>query len=83
MDSCIFLGSDSGYSASKDDHVHLEEEDEAPSMDSSRESINDLPSQDTAADRSTEIIIELQVKHCFYFSFLFVYVNTFYLITLL
>ncbi|KAK9984845.1 hypothetical protein SO802_034370 [Lithocarpus litseifolius] len=60
LDSCIFLGANSSYSASKDDQVYLDEENEAPHTSSSRESINDVPSQDTMADRSTEFIIELQ-----------------------
>ncbi|XP_065619172.1 uncharacterized protein LOC112023786 [Quercus suber] len=60
LDSCIFLGANSSYSASKDDQVYLDEENEVPHTSSSRESINDVPSQDMMADRSTEFIIELQ-----------------------
>ena len=63
LDSCIFLGANSSYSASKDDQVYLDEENEVPHTSSSRESINDVPSQDTVADRSTEFIIELQVQY--------------------
>ncbi|KAK7813102.1 hypothetical protein CFP56_005752, partial [Quercus suber] len=62
LDSCIFLGANSSYSASKDDQVYLDEENEVPHTSSSRESINDVPSQDMMADRSTEFIIELQVQ---------------------
>lgn len=63
LDSCIFLGANSSYSASKDDQVYLDEENEVPHTSSSRESINDVPSQDMMADRSTEFIIELQVQY--------------------
>ncbi|KAK4844286.1 hypothetical protein QYF36_018501 [Acer negundo] len=60
LDSCILLGANSSYSASKDDGVYLEVGDEDPHLDSSRETMNDLQSQNTAGDRSTEFIIELQ-----------------------
>lgn len=70
LDSCIFLGSDSGYSVSRNDQVQLEGQDDAPLTESSR-SINDQPSEDTLVDRSTEFIIELQVKFGFIFSFQF------------
>ena len=63
LDSCIFLGANSSYSASKDDQVYLDEENEVPHTSSSRESISDVPSQDTMADRSTEFIIEFQVQY--------------------
>ena len=63
LDSCIFLGANSSYSASEDDQVYLEEENDDPHAGSSSESINDVPPQDTIADRSTEIIVELQVKY--------------------
>ncbi|KAJ7011238.1 hypothetical protein NC653_001613 [Populus alba x Populus x berolinensis] len=59
LDSCIFLGSDSGYSVSRNDQVQLEGQDDAPLTESSR-IINDQPSEDTLVDRSTEFIIELQ-----------------------
>jgi hypothetical protein len=65
LDSCIFLGANSSYSALEDDQVYLEEENEVPHSSSSRESINDVPSPNIVADRSTEFIIELQVKFCF------------------
>jgi hypothetical protein len=64
------LGSDSGYSVSRNDQVQLEGQDDAPLTESSR-SINDQPSEDTLVDRSTEFIIELQVKFGFIFSFQF------------
>lgn len=63
MDSSVFLGADSSYSASNDDRVYLEGN-EAPHSSTSRESDNDVPSQDNIADRSMEFIIELQVKYC-------------------
>lgn len=71
LDSCIFFGSDSGYSVSRNDQVQLEEHDDVPITESSRESINDQPPEDTLVDRSTEFIIELQVKFCFICSFHF------------
>ena len=70
LDSCIFLGSDSGYSVSRNDQVQLEGQDDAPPTESSR-IINDQPSEDTLADRSTEFIIELQVKFGSILSFQF------------
>ncbi|KAE8055526.1 hypothetical protein FH972_012359 [Carpinus fangiana] len=60
LDSCIFLGANSSYSALEDDQVYLEEDNEVPHSSSSRESINDVPSPNIVADRSTEFIIELQ-----------------------
>uniref|UniRef100_A0A6N2K527 PH domain-containing protein n=1 Tax=Salix viminalis TaxID=40686 RepID=A0A6N2K527_SALVM len=60
LDSCIFFGSDSGYSVSRNDQVQLEGHDDVPLTESSRESINDQPPEDTLVDRSTEFIIELQ-----------------------
>jgi vacuolar protein sorting-associated protein 13A/C len=62
LDSCIFLGANSSYSALEDDQVYLEEENEVPHSSSSRESTNDVPSPNIVADRSTEFIIELQVS---------------------
>lgn len=59
------LGANSSYSASMDDGVYLKAGDEDPRMDGSRESLNDLPAQNTAGDRSVELIIELQVKYLF------------------
>ncbi|XP_042953951.1 uncharacterized protein LOC122290372 isoform X2 [Carya illinoinensis] len=59
LDSSVFLGADSSYSASNDDRVYLEGN-EAPHSSTSRESDNDVPSQDNIADRSMEFIIELQ-----------------------
>ncbi|WCJ20748.1 hypothetical protein M5689_002962 [Euphorbia peplus] len=60
LDSCILLGSNSSYIVSKEDGVHLEEEDEASYLESSRESINDLQPQNPAAERLTEFILEFQ-----------------------
>lgn len=69
MDSCVFLGANSSYSASKDDQVYLEEENEISHSSTSRERINDVPSQDTIADRSMEFVIELQVIPFLFHSF--------------
>ncbi|KAK9266873.1 hypothetical protein L1049_027132 [Liquidambar formosana] len=60
LDSCIFLGTNSSYSASEDDQVYLEAGDEGPCLDSSGESVNVVTSQNIGVNRSTEFIIELQ-----------------------
>ncbi|KAJ0048722.1 hypothetical protein Pint_15724 [Pistacia integerrima] len=60
LDSCILLGANSSYSALKDDGVLLEVGDEDPHLDDSRESANNIPSENPAGDRSMEFIIELQ-----------------------
>ncbi|KDP45983.1 hypothetical protein JCGZ_11886 [Jatropha curcas] len=59
LDSCILLGSNSSYSATRDDQVYLEEECEASDLEHSRENIADLQNLNTS-DRSTEFIIEFQ-----------------------
>ncbi|GKU95669.1 hypothetical protein SLEP1_g9000 [Rubroshorea leprosula] len=59
LDSCILLGSNSSYSASKDDQVYLEGGNENPKSDSLTDDANDLPSQSTV-DRSKEFVIEMQ-----------------------
>ncbi|KAM5573225.1 hypothetical protein ABKV19_012985 [Rosa sericea] len=61
LDSCISMGSNSSYSALKEDQVYIAGEDEVPNLSSSRESPNNLPSQSIAVKKSTEFIIELQV----------------------
>ncbi|CAM8984893.1 unnamed protein product [Rhodiola kirilowii] len=58
LDSCISLGTNSGYSASADDKVILEGSEESPQQ-SSEESLK-TPSQSAAAVTSTDLIIELQ-----------------------
>lgn len=60
LDSCILLGANSSYSASKEDGVYLEGGDEDPLQNRSSENVNDLPSQNSAVDRSVELIIEFQ-----------------------
>lgn len=65
LDSCISLGANSSYSASKEDQVFLEGGDEGPDLNSARESVSDLASPSVAVERPTEYIIELQVKCLF------------------
>ncbi|KAF7828516.1 Vacuolar protein sorting-associated protein 13C [Senna tora] len=60
LDSCVSLGASSSYSASKDDHVYLEGSNESPQPNSVKESVDEVPSQNTAVTNSTEFIIELQ-----------------------
>ncbi|EEF45057.1 vacuolar protein sorting-associated protein, putative [Ricinus communis] len=60
LDSCISLGSNSSYLASRIDQVHLEEDDELSYLDSSGERKSDVHTENTAVDRSTEFIIEFQ-----------------------
>lgn len=55
------MGSNSSYSALKEDQVYIAGGDEVPDSSSSRKSLNNLPSHTVAVDRSTEFIIELQV----------------------
>lgn len=62
LDSCILLGANSSYSASEDDQVYLEGGDEGSQLNSNGESINRRPNQGVGVDRSTEFIIELQVR---------------------
>lgn len=63
LDSCILLGANSSYSASKDDGVYLEVVDEDPGEDHLGETFNDLTSQSTPGARSMEYVIELQVPN--------------------
>ncbi|KAM6557396.1 hypothetical protein CsatB_004415 [Cannabis sativa] len=60
LDSCISLGSNSSYSVSKDDHVYMEGGNESSIQGSSSIPVNELPSQSSSAESSTEFIIELQ-----------------------
>ncbi|OIV92802.1 hypothetical protein TanjilG_00936 [Lupinus angustifolius] len=60
LDSCVFLGANSSYSALKDDHVYLEGLDESSQPRSSRGSVDEEPHQNTAVNNSTELIIEIQ-----------------------
>lgn len=65
LDSCVFLGSGSSYSALADDHVYLEELVESPQSSSLRGTVDEVLCQNNAVNNSTELIIELQVKCCF------------------
>ncbi|TYI15495.1 hypothetical protein ES332_A08G190100v1 [Gossypium tomentosum] len=60
LDSCISLGTNSGYSASKDDLVYFEGGEEDPQVDTAREIANQLAPQNAAVDRSAEFIVEFQ-----------------------
>ncbi|KAL5075850.1 hypothetical protein RYX36_014834 [Vicia faba] len=62
LDSCVFLGANSSYSALNDDHVYLEQSVESPQAISPRGSVHEVPSQNNAANSSAEVIVELQVK---------------------
>lgn len=55
------MGSNSSYSALKEDQVYIAGEDEVPNLTSSRESLKNLPSESVAVNKSSEIVIELQV----------------------
>lgn len=68
MDSCILLGTNSSYTASKDDHVYLEEIVEASCGTYSKEDLNQELAPNNAVVRSTEFTIELQVKYLFSFT---------------
>ena len=59
------MGTNSSYSASKEDQVYFVGGNEVPNLNSPTESVNNVPSQSIAVDRSTEFIIELQVQYCF------------------
>nr|XP_027080056.1 uncharacterized protein LOC113703042 isoform X2 [Coffea arabica] len=60
LDSCMFLGSNSSYSATEDDNVFLDEGDSGHSQSYSGESSNSVSPQNVAGSRSTEIVFELQ-----------------------
>lgn len=64
LDSCIFLGTNSSYSASENDKVYLEEGDEGPHLNFSGQIDAGIASQNTTARSSTELIVELQVYVC-------------------
>ncbi|XP_050141691.1 uncharacterized protein LOC126617690 [Malus sylvestris] len=61
LDSCVSMGSNSSYSALKEDQVSLVGGNEDSNMNSSTEGVNNVPPQSIVADRSTEIVIELQL----------------------
>lgn len=62
LDSCIFLGANSRYSALNDDHVYLEQSVESPQAMSPRGRVHEVPSQNNTVNSSAEVIVELQVK---------------------
>ncbi|KAK8950503.1 hypothetical protein KSP40_PGU008212 [Platanthera guangdongensis] len=59
LDSCVFLGSNSSYSVSKEDSVFLEVEQEVLSLDTQEDRKEAVVTRSTAAG-STEFVIELQ-----------------------
>ncbi|KAK4262505.1 hypothetical protein QN277_028058 [Acacia crassicarpa] len=60
LDSCVFLGVNSSYSVSKDDHVYLEALQQSQQRSALRGSGDEVPCQNNAISNSTEFIIELQ-----------------------
>jgi vacuolar protein sorting-associated protein 13A/C len=64
LDSCVFLGANSSYSASNDDRVYLEQSVESPQAMSPRGRVHEVAGQNNAVNSSAEVIIELQVKCC-------------------
>ena len=66
------MGSNSSYSALKEDQVSFVGGNEDSNMNSSTESVNNVPPQSIVADKSTEIVIELQVFVSLYFFLAFI-----------
>jgi vacuolar protein sorting-associated protein 13A/C len=64
LDSCVYLGANSSYSALNDDNVYLEQSVESPKSTSPRGRVHEVPCQNNAVNSSTEVIFELQVKCC-------------------
>lgn len=62
MDSSVFLGADSSYSISIDDHVFLEKWKEVDSVYSHKETSNGAVVSKPVDDDLTEYVIELQVN---------------------
>ncbi|XP_073111690.1 uncharacterized protein [Elaeis guineensis] len=60
LDSCIFLGTDSSYSVSKEDCVFLERGNKGASLNSHEEGTDSLVIPKDAADGSAEFVMELQ-----------------------
>ncbi|XP_042394059.1 uncharacterized protein LOC121984930 isoform X2 [Zingiber officinale] len=60
LDSSVFLGADSSYSISIDDHVFLEKWNEVDSVDSHKETSNGALVSKPVDDDLTEYVIELQ-----------------------
>nr|XP_043638921.1 uncharacterized protein LOC122610015 [Erigeron canadensis] len=61
LDLCVSLGSNSSYSALKDDLVFLKEREESASPNAQSKTSKSMPSQSNKASRLTETSIELQV----------------------
>lgn len=61
LDSCILLGTGSSYSAAEDDQVYLEEYIESLHGESSSQIANGIVPQNIPPERSSELIIEVQV----------------------
>lgn len=60
LDSCVFLGTDSSYSVSKDDYVFLERGNICSPLNSLEERSDGFVIAKAASDGSTEFVIELQ-----------------------
>ncbi|KAG0474798.1 hypothetical protein HPP92_014484 [Vanilla planifolia] len=60
LDNCVFLGSNSSYSASEDDKVYFEEMEEDVPLVTSEDRRDDVAAPAVVADGSTELVIELQ-----------------------
>ncbi|XP_051144600.1 uncharacterized protein LOC127260739 isoform X2 [Andrographis paniculata] len=60
LDSCIFLGAKSSYSANENDNVIMEDESERPSDQITDRSPGSRTSQNAVPGRSAELIFELQ-----------------------
>lgn len=60
LDSCVYLGSNSSYSASENDNVFLETEEEIHPLDTQEDRRKDVVAP---AVGSTEFVIELQVTN--------------------
>jgi len=61
LDSCIYLGTESSYSASEDDCVFLERGDNGAHLHSKEETEQGSHGTKVVADGSVEFVIELQV----------------------
>ncbi|KAG0473020.1 hypothetical protein HPP92_014877 [Vanilla planifolia] len=60
LDNCVFLGSNSSYSASEDDKVYFKEMEEDVPLVTSEDRRDDVAAPAVVADGSTELVIELQ-----------------------
>ncbi|PIA31102.1 hypothetical protein AQUCO_05300139v1 [Aquilegia coerulea] len=73
LDSAIYLGANSRYSASETDHVYLENENGGIDQNPNEVGDNSIPAQAVVADQSTQFIIEFQ----YVFVVCFVILSTF------